>query len=74
MSLDVTSASTFNGGYGSKNKIAATITKKCSLKAQKLKEKKETLTQVSSCEFWEISKNAFSYRTSPVAAFKSCYS
>ena len=29
--------------------------------------KKETLTQVFSCEFCEISKNAFSYRTPPVA-------
>ena len=31
--------------------------------------KKETLAQVFSCEFCEISKNAFSYRTPPVAAF-----
>ena len=30
--------------------------------------KKETLTQVFSCEFCEVSKNAFSYRTPPVAA------
>ena len=30
--------------------------------------KKETLTQVFSCKFCEISKNTFSYRTSPVAA------
>ena len=30
--------------------------------------KKETLEQVFSCEFWEISKNTFSYRTSPVVA------
>ena len=30
--------------------------------------KKETLSQVLSCEFCEISKNTFSYRTSPVAA------
>ena len=30
--------------------------------------KKETLTQVFSCEFCEISKNTFSYRTPPVAA------
>ena len=30
--------------------------------------KKETLTQVFSCEFCEISKNIFSYRTPPVAA------
>ena len=28
----------------------------------------ETLTQVFSCEFFEISKNTFYYRTSPVAA------
>ena len=30
----------------------------------------ETLAQVFSCEFCEISKNTFSYRTPPVAA---CY-
>ena len=30
--------------------------------------KKETLAQVLSCEFCEISKNTFSYRTPPVAA------
>ena len=30
--------------------------------------KKETLTQVFSCEFYEISKSTFSYRTTPVAA------
>ena len=30
--------------------------------------KKETLVQVFSCEYYEISKNTFSYRTSPVAA------
>ena len=30
--------------------------------------KKETLVQVFSCEFCEISKNTFSYRTPPVAA------
>ena len=30
--------------------------------------KKETLTQVFSCEFFEISKNTFSYRTPLVAA------
>ena len=30
--------------------------------------KKETLAQVLCCEFCEISKNTFSYRTSPVAA------
>ena len=29
---------------------------------------KDTLTQVFSCEFCEISKNTFSYRTPPVAA------
>ena len=29
---------------------------------------KETLTQLFSCEFWEISKNTFLYRTPPVAA------
>ena len=30
--------------------------------------KKETLAQVFSCEFFEIPKNTFSYRTHPVAA------
>ena len=30
--------------------------------------KKETLAQVFSCEFCQISKNTFSYRTPPVAA------
>ena len=30
--------------------------------------KKETLAQVFSCEFYEISKNTFSYRTSRVVA------
>ena len=30
--------------------------------------KKDTLAQVFSCEFCEISKNAFSYRTPPAAA------
>ena len=30
--------------------------------------RKETLTQVLSCEFCEISKNTFSYRIPPVAA------
>ena len=30
--------------------------------------KKETLAQVFSCEFCEISKNTFSYRTPPIAA------
>ena len=30
--------------------------------------KKETLTQVFSCEFCKISKNTFSYRTASVAA------
>ena len=31
--------------------------------------KKETLAEVFSCQFCEIFKNIFSYRTSPVAAF-----
>ena len=31
--------------------------------------KKETLAQVFSCEICEISKNTFSYRTPPVAAY-----
>ena len=30
--------------------------------------KKETLAQMFSCEFCEIAKNTFSYRTPPVAA------
>ena len=30
--------------------------------------KKETLAQVFSCDFWEISKNTFLYRALPVAA------
>ena len=34
--------------------------------------KKETLAQVFSCEFCEISKNTFSYRTPSVAVEKSC--
>ena len=34
--------------------------------------KKETLAQVFSCEFCEISKNTFSYRTPPVAGSLSC--
>ena len=33
--------------------------------------KKETLAQVFYCEFCAISKNAFSYSTSPVALLKS---
>ena len=33
--------------------------------------KKETLAQVLSCEFCEISKNTFSQRTPPVAASES---
>ena len=32
--------------------------------------KKETRAQVFSCEFCEISKNAFYYRTPPVAAYE----
>ena len=35
--------------------------------------KKETLAQVFSCEFCEISKNTFSYRTLPVAASNITY-
>ena len=34
--------------------------------------KKETLAQVFSCEFCEISKNIFSYRTSLVSASDVC--
>ena len=34
--------------------------------------KKETLAQVFSCEFCEISKNTFFYRTSLVAASALC--
>ena len=33
--------------------------------------KKKTLAQMFSCEFCEISKNAFSYRKPPVTAFIS---
>ena len=36
--------------------------------------KKETLAQVLSCEFFEISKNTFCHRTPPVAASESLYS
>ena len=32
----------------------------------------ETLAQAFSCEFCEISKNSFSYRTPPVAASENC--
>ena len=35
--------------------------------------KKETLAQVFSCEFCEIFKNTFSYRTPQVAAFASLH-
>ena len=35
--------------------------------------KKETLTQVFSCELCEISKNTFCYRTPPVAASKNSH-
>ena len=35
-----------------------------------LRLKKATLAQVFSCELCEISKNTFSYRTPPVAAFE----
>ena len=38
------------------------------IKLQNLFIKKETLAQVFSCQFCEISKNIFSYRTPPVAA------
>ena len=34
--------------------------------------KKETLAQVFSCEFCEIAKNTFSFRTPPVAASVIC--
>ena len=34
---------------------------------------KETLAQVFPCEFCEISKNTFSYRTSPVTAYVVCH-
>ena len=30
--------------------------------------KRENLAQLFSCEFWEISKNTFCFRTPPVAA------
>ena len=46
--------------------------KKCSYRFSKIHRKtpvpKETLAQVFSCEFWEISKNNFFYRTILVAA------
>ena len=42
------------------------------LRLQLKRLKKETLTQVFSCEFWKISKNSFSYRTPLVAASKIC--
>ena len=48
--------------------------KRCSKKFRKIHKKtpapkkKETLAQVFSCEFYEISKNTFFYRTPPVAA------
>ena len=35
--------------------------------------KEETLAKVFSGEFYEFSKNAFSYRTPPVAAFHSSF-
>ena len=35
--------------------------------------KKETLKQVFSCQFCEISESIFSYRTPPVAASDECY-
>ena len=41
---------------------------KHSLKKRENFIKKETLAQVFSCEFCEISKNTFSYRAPPVAA------
>ena len=34
--------------------------------------KKENLAQVFSCQFCEISKNNFSYKTTPVAASEKC--
>ena len=34
--------------------------------------KKETVAQMFSCEFCEISKNTFSYKTPPVAASEAC--
>ena len=36
--------------------------------------KKETLAQVFSCEFYEISKSTFSYKTLPLAASNMFYS
>ena len=41
------------------------VAQRCSV--EKVFIKKETLAQVFSCEFWEISLNTFSYRT-PAAA------
>ena len=34
----------------------------------KIAAEKETLAQVFSCEYWEIFKNTFFYRTPPLAA------
>ena len=44
-----------------------------SKKRKKRLKKKETLTQVFSCEFYEISKKTFFYRTPPVAAFQKLF-
>ena len=43
------------------------VTQRCSVK-KKIFFKKETLAQAFSCEFCEISKNNFSYKTPPAAA------
>ena len=40
----------------------------------KLQASAEILPQVFSCEFCEISKNTFSYKTPPVAASDPCHS
>ena len=54
--------------------IPKAVTRRCFVKTvvQKLRPatllKKETLAQVFSCEFWEVFKNPFFYKTPPIAA------
>ena len=43
------------------------------IKLQAFRPEKETPTQVFSCEYCEIFKNTFFYRTPPVAAFLLSY-
>ena len=44
------------------------LQKKVFLEILQNSQERETLAQVFSCEFCKISKNTFSYRTTPVAA------